>query len=799
MIRNYIIIALRNIKKYKIYSFINILGLALGIAVFFISLQFTTYHTNFDTFHSKSEDIYRIHQKFNDGGETAHCSYPIKEALLNDYSEITLATSFGYNNQEKLFIEDKQIVGEEIALIEPSFFDMFDVEVVNGDISTFQKAMTENVNAAILTIEYAKVLFGDTEFIGKEFRLGDSDNQKNFTVIGLVKAFPDNSHFSFNMLIPILSEPFFETVIDNWNNPVVHTYVYIPDKDKAEEFQKLSTLDLFIEKHFPPVYGGPEAHLPVYQISDIHLHSQAYSMIDEIMPFILIIVVGSIGSLILILACINFMNLTTARGTRRAKEVGMRKTLGATQKTLIFQFIGEAIVFSCIAVIVGMLLAEVFLPRFNSYLQEDLSISYVDNPSTVIKMILITVGIGLLSGAYPAFVLSSFNPVSALKEARGNMHTAGGFIVRKGLVILQFVVVSVLLVTIIALQFQMKYMASIDIGYDNKNLVHIRSSDKMMESALSYQSFVNELRNNGSVVSAAGFGGWAYQSVDFEGMKPNQREGSIILTTSPDYAKTMKLKMLAGKYPDRENKADYDGIIFNETAVTKFGWTPEEAIGKEIKLFEGDSIYNVIGVFQDFHFNDLMTEIDPTGMISSSNEFYGTTMMRLADNYDENTLSAIREAWNRFDDGWPFEVFFSERMLEENLRAINNVQALMKELTYLGIFIACMGLYGLATFSTERRMKEIGIRKVLGAKVASIWTLIISEFALIVIFATAIGLAGGYFAGEIILENFAYRIKIGPAILMIASGVSISIAVITVSFQAIKSAFINPVDTLRLE
>ncbi len=798
MLKNYLKIALRNILKYKGYSFINVFGLALGVAVFFIALQFTVYQKSWDKFHSKADDIYRVHQKFNDGGETAHSSFPIKGALVSDYSEIQLATSFGYINEIKLFLDKKQIVGENIVLAEPEFFDMFDVNILSSDKETIQRELRTNASFAIITKEYAEILFENEDPIGKDFDLGDGEDQVRYTVSAIVEGFPENSHFHFNIIAPIISQSFFQTVEDNWNNPVVHTYVFIPDKEKAKTFQELATLDAFIERHFPPIYGGPEAHLPVYRLTDIHLHSQAYSMIDETVPMILLIVVGSIGTLILILACINFMNLTTARATRRAKEVGMRKTMGATKRLLIYQFLGEAIIFSIISVALGMLLVELFLPRFNAYLQQTLDIQYFDNWSTIFMMVGITLALGVISGAYPAFVLSSYNPIFALKEAKGNAKTAGGFLVRKGLVVLQFVVVSLLLVTIIALQFQMKYMASIDVGYNTNNLVFVRSSDNMMEDPLNYQSFVNELRNNGAVTSAAGIGGWQYQSVDFEGMKPNQREGAIILTTSADYAKTMELKLLAGRLPLRENKADLRGIIFNEAATESFGWNPEEAIGKEIKLFEGDSTYNVLGVFKDFHFNDLMTEIEPMGMISSPTDLYGTTMMRLADK-SEKTLSAIRLAWDRFDDGWPFEIFFSERQLEENLTAINNVQVMMKELTYLGIFIACMGLYGLTTFSTERRMKEIGIRKTLGASVTSIWRLIVSEFAVLVLIATLIGLLGGYFTSEFILQNFAYRISVGPKIILFSSFLSIAIAIITVSYQAIRSAFVDPVTTLRIE
>ncbi len=405
MLHNYFKIALRNILKYKAYSFINVFGLALGVAVFFIALQFTTYHNGYDSFHEKAEGIYRIHQKFNDGGTTAHCSYPIKNALLADYSEIQIATSFGFGFENKLYSEHKQIIGEQILYIEPSFFDIFDVEFVISTKEEAQKVLTSNISKAIITEEYAKTLFGETDPIGQDFRMGDPNDQLNYTVFAVVKSFPENSHFHFNMLVPIESEPFFKTVETNWNNPVVYTYVYIPDADKATEFQKLSTLDSFIEKHFPPVYGGPEAHLPVMPLKDIHLHSEASRELEGSIPFILVFIVSSIGTLILLLACINFMNLTTARATRRAKEVGMRKSLGATKQLLIHQFIGEALLFSILSVMAGMILAEIFLPRFNGYLQQELTIDYFNNWFTIPTVLFITLILGLVSWSYPEFVI----------------------------------------------------------------------------------------------------------------------------------------------------------------------------------------------------------------------------------------------------------------------------------------------------------------------------------------------------------------------------------------------------------
>jgi len=796
MFLNYIKITLRNILKYKAYSLINVLGLALGVAIFFIAIQFTSYHMSWDGFQSKADHLYRVHQKFNDGGTTATISYPIKDALVADYPEIQEATSFSIQYQTKLFLDNKQVVGEKILFIEPSFFDLFDVNFLKGTKEQTQAQFASNPQQAIITAEYAKILFGDEDPIGKTFTLGDKIDGKSFSILGVVEKYPKTSHFDFNILVPEISHPMLQEVKDNWNNPVVYTYLYIPDKSKGKEFNQ-AKLDGFIEKHFPAKYGGPNAHLPVIPVLDIHLHSQLYYELGSNTSIILLWIVGSVGVLILILASINFMNLTTARSTRRAKEVGMRKSLGASRQNLVGQFLGEAMFFSLISVFFGMLIAELFLPQFNHLLDQDLKINYFNNWFTIPAMLTIGLLVGLLSGLYPAFVLSSFKPILALKDS--NRNPVGGFLVRKGLVILQFVVVALLLVTIITMQNQLFYIANKDLGYDYKNLVYVRSSDKMGEDPKNYQSFVNELKNSGVIQHVSGVSSWAYQSVEFEGMEPNERKGAIIMTAGADYAQAMGIQLLAGRFPSEDNITDKHSILLNETAIKDLGWDPSTAIGKEITLFEGDSTYTVIGAMKDFHLDNLMVKIESIAIITSPSNFYPVSMIRIPEDQKDEAIAAIRKAWYRFDDGWPFDIYSSKNEVDHAYESIQKLQSLMSELTYIGIFIACMGLYGLAAFSAERRIKEIGIRKVMGASIINIWRLMVSEFTLLVIIATSVGVVAGYFIADTLLQNFAYRIMVGWQIIVTSIIISIGIAVITVSYQAIKSARINPVNTLKTD
>ncbi|MEM1134432.1 MAG: FtsX-like permease family protein [Bacteroidota bacterium] len=800
MLQNYIKIALRNIFRYKSYASINIVGLALGVAIFFIAVQFTNYHYSWDKFHEKSEDVYRIHQKFNDGGTTATSSYPIKYALLDEYPEIQAATHFSRWGNTRVLIGDKKILGEEIFFIEPQFFDIFDIEFIKGTKNVAQESIKTNANLAIITQEYAELMFGEEAPIGKMFSLDRGGGVSvNFTVHSVIRELPENSHFHVNILIPLTSVSYYQSIENNWNNPSMFTYVHIPDKQKAKNFIKQGTLDKFIEKYFPPLYGGSEAHLPVIAMEDIHLHSALPFELATNSSLTLIRIVGSIGILILALASINFMNLTTAKATRRAKEVGMRKFLGATKDNLIKQFIGEAIIFSCLSVSFGIILAEFFLPQFNQYLNQNLKISYFDNWFTIAVIVLIVLGLGLISGMYPAFILSAFKPIEALKDAKGNMKTTSGFLVRKGLVILQFMVVAVLLVTIFTMQDQLNFLANKDLGYNNKNLVFIRNSDRIIENPANYQLFVNELRNSGKIESVAGYSWWNYHAIEFEGMKPNERIGTRVDIADAEYASMLGLNLVAGRLASSETITDKSAIVFNEAAITVFGWNAEEAIGKEIKLNEGDSTYEIIGVYEDYHFEDFTAKISPQGIITSPTERFPNTIIRLPQDNREPALDLITKAWNRFDDGWPLEILDNEQQLESSMAEIVNLQSIMSRLTYLGIFIACLGLYGLTAFSTERRIKEIGIRKVLGASIKSIWSLIIAEFIILVSIATAVGVIIGFFAGDYILENYAYRISIGPKIFISSATIAIFIAVITVSYQGLRAAFLNPIESLQVE
>lgn len=792
MLRNYFLIAIRNIIKYKGYSLINVLGLALGMAIFFLTLSLVYYELSFDRFHAKADDIYRVHQKFNDGGTTADISYPIKQALVDDYPQIKEATSFAFMGGNRGRVGNRNVIANGIVFVDTSFFNLFDIQFVKGSKDESQYKFATQTNDALVTEEEAKNLFGEEDPIGKTITF--LEDSMSYTVMGVVKRLPRNSHFNFGMLLPIYSHPRRKEVENNWNNPVVHSYFYIPDKEGAKAFNE-KELDKFIAKHFPVAYGGENAHLPVIKMTDIHLNSNLYYELGQNSSVIYVTAVSAVGFLILILASINFMNLTTARSARRAREVGMRKTLGAQRIALITQFLGESVVISMISIIVGAGLAYLLLPLFNQNLGQNLEIDFLSLQS-VGSLVGISLVIGVLSGIYPAFFLSSYRPVLTLKSSQG---PAGGMFVRKGLVVFQFIVVTALLIGIITLNRQLNYMNNKDMGYNPENLVYLRSSDKMRQENNNYQAFITEVANLPGVEYMSGVAGGSYQTVQYEGMPVTTRKGAIIMNTGPDYAKTMGIPLVAGRYPTRDISTDKHTILLNETAVTDYGWTPADAVGKEVKLYEGDSAYTVVGVLKDFHMEPLTVKIQGIGFVTTMLNNFGYTAMRLTGKDAKATEKTITAAWMRYDDGWPFEIWRETDGRENQNAEFRKLGTLMQELTYVGVFIACIGLFGLATFSAERRTKEIGVRKVHGATVTNIWKLMVVEFANIVIVASLIGVGAGYFVVKLILQNFAYQTEIGAGVYIIAVLAAISIAVFTVSYQAIKSARTNPVNSLRLE
>jgi putative ABC transport system permease protein len=605
---------------------------------------------------------------------------------------------------------------------------------------------------------------------------------------------PKNSHFNFGLLLPIYSHPQRKEVENNWNNPVVHTYLYIPEEEKAAELTQ-AELDKFITRHFPVAYGGENAHLPIIKMTDIHLNSNLYYELGQNSSVVYVTVVTAVGFLILVLASINFMNLTTARSARRAREVGMRKTLGAQRITVVGQFLGESIVMSFISIMVGAVIARLLLPIFNQNLGQSLEINFFSTES-LIALGAISVGIGLLAGIYPAFFMSAFSPLLALKNNRGR---AGGFFVRKGLVLFQFLVVTSLLIGILTLNTQLDFMANKDMGYDAKNLVYVRSSDKMRNDNNNYQTFIDEVRNHSGVRHVAGIANGSYQTVQYEGMPVTERKGAIIMVAGPEYAEAMAVPLMAGRYPSKDILTDKHTILLNETAVSDYGWTPDEAVGKAIKLYEGDSTYTVVGVLKDFHMEPLTVRIQATGFVTVMDQHFNFSAIRLTGTNTKDAEAAIKAAWMRFDDGWQFEIWHESEGRNSSMTEFKKLGTLMQELTYVGIFIACIGLFGLATFSAERRTKEIGVRKVHGASIMSIWKLMVIEFANVVVVASVLGVVGGVFIVKLILENFAYRAEIGISIYITAVVAAIGIAVVTVSYQAIKSAKSNPVNSLRSE
>lgn len=792
MLKNYVVIAVRNIVKYKGYSLINVLGLALGMAIFFLTLSLVYFELSYDRFHSKAEHLYRVHQKFNDGGTTANISFPIKQALVDDYPQIKEATSLGFMGGDRVRVGNKNGIANLIFFVDTSFFNLFDIRFIKGDKDIVQQKFFAQANDALITPEEAKNLFGDEDPIGKTFTMLETN--MSYTVLGVVERMPRNSHFQFGILLPIYTHPRKAEVENNWNNPVVHTYVYIPDEEGAKAFTE-EELDNFIKKHFPVAYGGENAHLPVIKMTDIHLNSNLYYELGQNSSVIYVTVVTSVGFLVLVLASINFMNLTTARSARRAREVGMRKTLGAQRPALITQFLGESIVLSVISIVVGAGMAYLLLPVFNQNLGQNLEIDFFSGKS-IVTLAAIALLIGIGAGLYPAFFLSSYRPAWTLKSSQG---PAGGFFVRKGLVLFQFMVVTALLIGILTLNKQLDYMNNKDMGYNPKNLIYVRSSDKMRNENNHYQSFINEVANLPDVQHIAGVANGSYQTVQYEGMPVTERKGAIIMEVGPEYAQALGIPLVAGRYPSRDIITDKHTMLLNETAVSDYGWTPAEAIGKLVSIYEGDSSYTVIGVLRDFHMEPLTVRIQATGFVTVMRNHFGFTAIRVTGNRTKETEAAIKTAWMRFDDGWQFEIWQETDGRENQNAEFKKLGTMMQELTYVGIFIACIGLFGLATFSAERRTKEIGVRKVHGASVGAIWRLMVMEFANIVVVASVLGVVAGVFIVKLILENFAYRADIGATVYIVAVLAAVGIAVATVSYQAIKSAKSNPVNSLRAE
>jgi putative ABC transport system permease protein len=808
MIYNYFKIAFRNLAKYKFISFINLFGLTIGLTCCLLITTYILNELSYDRYNKNADNIYRITRTFysNDGVQALQLSTispPFGYYLPGDFPDIKKMTRLLGNGTTTFRYQDNIFNEKNSFFADENLFDVFTVNVVKGNPKTALK----DPFTVMLTEEVAKKYFGNEDPMNKVLR---ANNQFDVKVTGVYKAFPSNAHLhpeiliSFNTLkdSAVYGEKNLQT---NWGNNSFFTYILLPDKYPVKSL--LAQFPAFLDRRMASEYTGklPSqlTKLGLQKLTDIHLHSHTDYEAEPNGDITRVYIFAAIALFILLIACINYMNLSTARSTLRAKEIGIRKVIGARKKELIFQFLGESILLCWSALLLAGLCTFLALPFLNKISGQELSIHTLLQWKIIIPLLLTPFIVGIISGIYPALFMSSFQPVKTLK---GLFRIGGrGISFRKVLVVTQFSI-SIILIIATAIVFQqLHYVQTKSLGFDKDKILTLAYSNEVSKQ---YDAFRTDLLKNA-----------AFKDVTRSSRIPTGRllddmnaytiNGDSLQQVSTDikyvcvdhdFTSTFNVPMKAGRFFSRDYGTDTSSFVINESAASILGWNnPNEAIGKALKY--GDTKGNIIGVLKDFHFESMHQAIIPMIflLLPPSQSYYNNVSVKIAGNDIASALSYMESTWKKFFPGTPFDYAFLDQKFDKLYASEQRQGTLFTLFACIAIFIACLGLFGLSAFTISQRIKEIGVRKVLGADVSGIVTLLSKDFLKLVGIAAIMAFPVAYYAMNNWLKDFAYRIHIQWWVFIIAGIIAAFIAFITVSFQAIKAAVANPVKSLRTE
>jgi putative ABC transport system permease protein len=821
MLKNYLKIAVRNFVKHKLYSFINICGLAIGLACTLFILLWVRDEISFDRFHKNAEAIYRMNWDFkynNNEGIGPGTPPPLAAALVNEIPEVTAATRIYPVSKMIVRYENKFFSESKIRGVEANFFDFFDFKLLAGNAQT---ALAEP-NSVILTDETAAKYFGNAPALGKILTIGEEklifgkkQYRNAFKVTGIVKSPPHNSHLQFDLLTSISSHPEVAYFDWSWFWMQVVTYAKL---EKGVSTRVVETkIPALVKKYAPAAFkrvgssydelvaNGGRWNFVFQPLTDIYLGSgQTGNRLGPIGNKAYVYIFSTIAVFILLIACINFMNLATARSANRAKEVGVRKALGSKKAMLVGQFLVESIAFSTIAMPLALFLVELFIAPFNQLSGKNLQLNLFDPPWLPAVLILLALLVGVIAGSYPGFYLSSFRPVQIFK---GAVRSGGkSQKLRNALVVFQFAITIGLIVCTLLVQKQMDFVRQTDLGFNKAGVVVISNENHRLGNQA--EAFKERLKSNSRFINASLSTGIPPND-GFEDTYNAAGKGGepidislISYMTDEDFLATLGIEIVQGRGFSKEFSTDADGVLLNESAVKYFGW--DDPLGKTLTYPGGSNKeYKVIGVMKDFNFTTLRSPITPFALFHQASKSYeipdSYVVVRIPRTDLENSLKLLESEWKAFAPTMPFEYKFLDEGFEEQYLAEQRLGKIFLIFSILTIFIACIGLLGLAAFATEQRTKEIGVRKVLGASVPNLVTLLSKDFSKWVLLANLIAWPVAYFVMNKWLQNFAYRIDIGWWVFALAGGLALLIALLTVSTQAIKAALANPVEALRYE
>ena len=806
MLKNYLKATLRNVLRYKGFATINIASLTIGIIACLTIGLFVWDELQYDKNIPGGQNIYRIYNERKDNNSITYaaCVPPAYTKFLqSQYPEVDDAARI-LMVRDKFLMEfgNKKAYEEKGLFVDGSFLQVFPLELINGDPSTALNAPATIVISEAL----AKKYFGNVDPINKTMRIDKGD----VVVKGVFAKLPDHFHLHFNYLMSLPTAGLPKERMEAWTWNQFYTYVKLKPGSNVEQLQQKFQAHVRKEIH-PTLRQSGSTFLPFFQqLKDIHLKSSDFIYDNAIRGNETSVkALTTIALFVLAIACFNFINLATARSFRRAKEIGVRKVIGAERKQLIFQFISETVLLSLFSMIIAAIVTSLLVPAINRFTDKSIEFNPFTNPILCLLLLGGAIVIGILAGIYPALVLSGFKPIKVLKNINVAGSGTGTPWLRQALVVVQFSLSALLIVSTVIVYKQTKYLNNKDLGFNKEQIVYFQIRDSVETSLETFKSELKRYPNIISITSGYGLPGdqFAGDGVIVPGNGRNTEYSANVFIGDHEYVKTLGLKIIAGRDFSRAMSTDVEeAFLINETAVRELGFsTPEKAIGQRLhwNKWLPDSLNpvkkgKVIGVVRDFHYKSLHEKVTASVIhIYPGVNFKIAVKLKSAD--ISNTIAFINDLWNRFSPGYPLDYNFMDETYGKMYESEQKLASLLWLFTIMAIVVGCMGLFALAAFSAEQRTKEIGIRKVLGASVLNIVSLLSKTFIKLVLIASIIAFPIAWWAMNNWLEDFPYRVSISWWVFGIAAVAAVGIALLTVSFQAIKAAVMNPVRSLRSE
>jgi putative ABC transport system permease protein len=790
MLFNIIKTAIRHLYKRKVFSLINILGLAIGMSCCILILLWVSDELSYDRFHSNYQNIYRVGEEQKQGDDLFPVGVtpaPLGPALAESFPEILNSVRIQYGVSGLIKYNEKLFRETAIILTDPSFFDLFNFPLLKGDKS---QVLAEN-NSFVITESIAEKYFGDEDPIGKVLNFENSIDQ---TVTGVIADPPANTHLYFDIIAPFkILEQFGADIENSWGSNSYITYVELADEVPYKELNV--KIEDFLSEHDPGYY----VKLHLQPLKDMHLKSNYTADWGGHGSELYVKIFSIIAAFILVIACINFMNLSTAQSPLRAREIGIRKVVGANRSLLIWQFLGESLLISILALCIGIVIVEILLPSYNSFTGKEMNLDLANNWRVFTGIILIALLSGIIAGSYPALVLSGFKPVQVLKG--GVSSSRGGVIFRKILVIFQFTLSIALISSTLIIFKQINLIRDIDLGYNKEQIIKINQNSSLRPQ---FEVFKAELLSNPkikSLTSASARPTDIYSSgygLSWADMPDTEVRRQLVhtLNVGPGFFETFDIKIKEGRAFSREIASDTLNYICNSEVLRIMG--KENYLGTEMSYYREEE-GELIGVVEDFHFKSLRSKIEPLLISFADKNVHDQVFIKVQPGDMQEVIADIKVLWEKYSGDYPFDYMFLDEYYDRLYRAEYRMSKLFNLFAILAILISCLGLFGLVSYTTTSRIREIGIRKVMGASIGNILVLLSSRFLILVIFSNLLAWVLSWYYMTKWLDNFAYRIETGAMNFIFAGLIALAVALITLSWHTVKAATANPVKSLRYE